>query len=241
MGVFGAPHGVNGEIRIKSYAADPKALGAYGPLTDGGGRRVFAFERLRPLKVDMLVGKLRGVATRDAAGALTGIEIFARRGQLPPPSEDEFYWADLVGLEAETRDGVRLGRVAALSNHGAGDILEIAPEGGGETRLMPFTRAVVPEIDFAGGQDRDRTAGRDRLGRRFPRPLTWWGSWPVGWTTASRSRGPASGTIGVRVVDIAKKQNLWHWIPMIRIIPRPRHVVGSPCSRTEGPENTFRR
>jgi 16S rRNA processing protein RimM len=100
----------------------------------------------------MLVGKLRGVATRDAAEALTGVEIFARRGQLPPPSEDEFYWTDLVGLDVTSRDGARLGRVAALSNHGAGDILEIAPEGGGETRLLPFSRAVVPEIDFAGGR-----------------------------------------------------------------------------------------
>ncbi len=152
MGVFGAPHGVNGEIRVKSYAADPKALGAYGPLTDAGGRRVFAFERLRPLKAEMLVGRLRDVATRDAAEALTGVEIFARRGQLPPPSEGEFYWADLVGLEAVTFEGVSVGRVTGLSNYGAGDILEIAPTGGGDALLLPFTKAVAPEIDFEGGR-----------------------------------------------------------------------------------------
>ena len=110
---------------------------------------MFAFERLRPLKDDMLVVKLDGVATREGAEALTGVEIFARRAQLPPPNEDEFYWADLVGLEAVTRDGASLGRVAALSNHGAGDILEIAPNGGGEAMLLPFTKAVAPEIDFA--------------------------------------------------------------------------------------------
>ena len=152
MGVFGAPHGVRGEIRVKSYASEPGAIAAYGPLTDSSRKRVFAFERLRPLRDDILVVKLEGVATREAAEALTGVEIFARRGQLPPPSGDEFYWADLVGLAAVTRDGAMLGRVAGFSNYGAGDILEIAPEGGGETLLLPFTKAVAPEIDFDAGR-----------------------------------------------------------------------------------------
>jgi len=149
MGVFGAPHGVRGEIRVKSYASEPASIAAYGPLTDVERGRVFAFERLRPLKDDMLVVKLDGVTTREGAEALTGVEIFAQRAQLPPPDPDEFYWADLVGLEAVTREGKSLGRVAALANHGAGDILEIAPQDGGETLLLPFTKAVAPEIDFA--------------------------------------------------------------------------------------------
>jgi len=149
MGVFGAPHGVKGEIRVKSYAGAPEAIGAYGPLTNSSRKRIFAFERLRPLKDDMLVAKLEGVTTREAAEALNGVQIFARRGQLPPPAPDEFYWADLVGLEVWSRDGQRLGRVAGLSNYGAGDILEIAPEDGGEPLLLPFTKTVVPEIDFA--------------------------------------------------------------------------------------------
>ena len=51
-----------------------------------------------------------------------------------------------------TPEGEALGRVTALLNHGAGDILEIAPAGGGETRLLPFTQAVAPEIDFAAGR-----------------------------------------------------------------------------------------
>jgi len=152
MGVFGAPHGVRGEIRVKSYATDPASLGAYGALTDATRGRAFVFERLRPLKDDMAVATIRGVATREGAEALNGVEIFARRSQLPPPAEDEFYWTDLIGLEAVTAEGAALGRVAALSNYGAGDILEIAPEGGGERLLLPFTRAVVPEIDFASGR-----------------------------------------------------------------------------------------
>ncbi len=152
LGVFGAPQGIAGEIRIKAFTGDPKAVGAYGPLTDAAGQRVFAIERLRPVKGDMLAAKLKGIETREAAAALTGVELFARRERLPPTMGEEFYCADLVGLEAVTREGARLGRVSSVSNYGAGDILEIAPDGGGETLLMPFTRAVAPVIDFDRGE-----------------------------------------------------------------------------------------
>jgi 16S rRNA processing protein RimM len=152
VGLFGAPQGVKGEIRLKSFTGDPKAIGAYGPLTDSKRKCAFVFERLRALKDDMLVVKLEGLETREAAAALTGVELFARREQLPPPNEDEFYYADLVGLDAVTRAGERLGRVAAVSNYGAGDILEIASNGGAETLLLPFTKAVAPVIDFEAGR-----------------------------------------------------------------------------------------
>ena len=152
MGVFGAPQGVRGEIRVKSLTGEPNAVGAYGPLTNKSRTRSFAFESLRPLKDDMLVARVTGVWTREAAEALKGVEIFARRDQLPPPSEDEFYYDDLVGLEAVDVDGARLGRVVSLVNHGAGDVLEIAPAGGGETLLLPFTKSVAPRIDFADGR-----------------------------------------------------------------------------------------
>jgi 16S rRNA processing protein RimM len=100
----------------------------------------------------MLVVRLAGVATRDAAEALTGVEICARRDQLPPPAAEEFYYDDLIGLAAVATDGAPLGRVVSLRNFGAGDILEIAPVDGGETLLLPFSKAVAPEIDFAGGR-----------------------------------------------------------------------------------------
>ena len=93
-----------------------------------------------------------GVSTREGAKALNGVEIFARRDQLPSPSENEFYLDDLVGLEAFGTDGAQLGRVVALMNFGAGDILEIAPADGGETLLLPFTRRVAPAIDFDAGR-----------------------------------------------------------------------------------------
>jgi 16S rRNA processing protein RimM len=152
MGVFGAPRGVRGAMRVKSLTREPAAIGAYGPLTDGKRARVFAFESVRLVRDDVLVAQVEGVSTRDAAAALTGVEIFARRDQLPPPSDDEFYYHDLVGLEAVDTRGARLGHVASLVNYGAGDILEIAPAGGGETLLLPFTKRVAPTIDFDRGR-----------------------------------------------------------------------------------------
>ncbi len=152
LGVFGAAQGVRGDVRIKSFTQDPRSIGAYGALTDALGQRRFAIESLRALKDDMLVARIAGVATREAAQALTGVELYARRDQLPPPEPDEFYYDDLVGLVAVARAGQTLGRVAGLVNYGAGDILEISPEGGGETLLLPFTKSVAVEIDFAAGR-----------------------------------------------------------------------------------------
>jgi 16S rRNA processing protein RimM len=148
MGVFGAPQGVRGAVRVKSLTDEASAIGDYGPLTNKGRTRAFVFESLRPLKDDMLVARIAGVWTREAAEALNGVEIFARRDQLPPPNADEFYYDDLVGLEAVDTAGGRIGRVVSLMNHGAGDVLEIAPVGGGETLLLPFTKGVAPRIDF---------------------------------------------------------------------------------------------
>ena len=151
VGRFGAPQGVRGEIRIKSYTADPLGIGDYGPLSDETGARKFEIERLRPLKDDMLVAKVKGLADRDAAGALTGVSLFVAREKLPPPEEDEFYIADLIGLAAVSPEGEAIGVVKNVLNFGAGDILEIAP-GAGDTLMLPFTKEVAPSIDFTGGK-----------------------------------------------------------------------------------------
>lgn len=152
VGVLGAPQGVRGEMRLKSYTAEPRDVGSYGPVSDEGGQRTFAILSLRPLKGDMLVARIAGVDDRDAAAALTNTRLFVPRERLPPPAADEFYHVDLVGLAAEDEDGAALGRVRGLENHGAGDILEIVPGTGGETLLVPFTLAFVPVIDFAAGR-----------------------------------------------------------------------------------------
>ena len=150
--MFGAPRGVRGETRVRSLTRDPMSIGAYGPLTDAARSREFAFEALRLLKGDMLAARVKGVDTREAAAALTGVEIFVPRDRLPRLGEDEFYYEDLIGLEAVTASGKRLGRVVSLSNYGAGDILEIRSEGGDETLLLPFARAIAPTIDFEAGR-----------------------------------------------------------------------------------------
>ena len=151
VGRFGAPQGVRGEIRIKSYTADPLAIGDYGPLSDETGARKFEIERLRLLKEDMVVAKVKDLADRDAAGALTGVSLYVAREKLPAPDEDEFYIADLVGLSAVSPEGEAIGIVRNVLNFGAGDILEIAPPAG-ETLMLPFTKEVAPSIDFSGGR-----------------------------------------------------------------------------------------
>ena len=152
LGVFGAAQGVRGELRVKSFTEDPKAIGSYGPLTDATRTRKFVLEVLRGVKDDMVVARVEGVASREAAQALTGIELFARRDQLPSAAPGEFYYDDLIGLAAVSPSGEAIGKVIAVLNYGAGDILEIEPEAGGETLLLPFSEAVAPEIDFAAGR-----------------------------------------------------------------------------------------
>ena len=151
LGIVGAAHGIRGEVRLKAFTATPTDIAAYGPLTDDRGRLV-EIERVRPLKADMVVVKLKGVDDRTSAAALKGVSLFVDRACLPDTGVEEYYHADLIGLEAVLRDGSSLGRVVAIFDHGAGDIIEIA--GGAEDAplLLPFTRAAVPEIDISGGR-----------------------------------------------------------------------------------------
>jgi 16S rRNA processing protein RimM len=155
VGVFGAAHGIRGEIRLKSYTADPAAISTYGPLHDESGAGVFEIEKLRSTGKDMFVARVKGVTDRSAAEALSGIRLFVARDVLPPPEEEEFYHADLIGLRVENERGDLLGTILALHNFGAGDILEIAPPP--ETRdkataMLAFTRALVPTVDIAAGR-----------------------------------------------------------------------------------------
>jgi 16S rRNA processing protein RimM len=150
LAVIGAPHGVRGEVRVKSFTADPVALAAYGPLRAENGRS-FEIERLRPQK-EVVVAKLRGVDDRDAAAKLTGLTLGIDRNALPDPDEDEYYLADLIGLSAVSAEGGPLGTITNVYNHGAGDILELTPPGGDRSALIPFTRASAPEVDIRAGR-----------------------------------------------------------------------------------------
>jgi 16S rRNA processing protein RimM len=155
VGVFGAAHGIRGEVRLKSYTADPAAIRTYGPLLDASGMRRFVIEALRPTGKDMFVARVKGVSDRKSAEALNGIELFVPRDALPSPADEEFYHTDLIGLRVENERGESLGSVVALHNFGAGDILEIAPSPDAPDRttaMLAFTRALVPVVDVAGGR-----------------------------------------------------------------------------------------
>ncbi|WP_131195630.1 ribosome maturation factor RimM [Lichenihabitans psoromatis] len=151
VGVVGAPHGIRGEVRVKSYTATPTAIASYRPLTSEDGRKTLVMLGLRPVKDDMVVARFENVGTREAAAALTNMKLYVDRAILPAADEDEFYHADLVGLRAETSRGEPLGEVMSLANYGAGDLLEIRPPAG-ETILVPFTKAFVPVVDVPGGR-----------------------------------------------------------------------------------------
>jgi len=152
MGIVGAPHGVRGAVRIKSFTDEPEAIASYGALEDESGARQFTPRVIGAAKGDgIVIATLPGVADRDQAAALRGLRLYAPRAALPPTEEDEFYHADLVGLIAVLEDGARLGKVVAVHDFGAGDMLEIARDKG-QPVLVPFTRAAVPVVDVASGK-----------------------------------------------------------------------------------------
>lgn len=147
---IGAAHGVRGAVKLWTFTEDPFAVRHYGPLLSKDGKRQFEVAQAREAK-DHLVATFKGVTTRDEAERLNGIELFVAREKLPATDEDEYYHTDLIGLDAVSTDGEVLGRVLAIHNFGAGDIIEIAPLKG-PTMLLPFSNAVVPEVDLAGGR-----------------------------------------------------------------------------------------
>ena len=152
LGVIVGVHGLKGQVKVKSFTEDPADLASYGPLGDATGARTFTLSLVGRTK-GTLLASIAGVTERNAAEALRGTELFVARAALPEPDEDEtYYHADLVGLAVEDAEGRPLGEVAALDNHGAGDVIEIAPNGGGTPLVLPFTRAVVPEIDLEAGR-----------------------------------------------------------------------------------------
>ena len=180
LGLVVGVHGVRGVVRIKSYAARPEDIGAYGAVSDEDGTRKFKVQVLGMARGAVLA-RLSGVADREAADALKGVRLYVPRKALPAPNEDEFYHADLVGLPVDTKDGARLGTVAAVHNFGAGDIIEVRDDKGGEL-LLPFTDPVIPVIDLKGGrivadppaallEDRakaaEKSAARDNRRRRL--------------------------------------------------------------------------
>lgn len=146
---IGAPHGIKGEVRVKPFG-DPQMLDQYGRLRDDSGRK-FKITRMRAQK-NVLVVKFEGINTRNEAEALNGVDLYVSRDNLPElADEDEFYINDLAGLEVRNPDSQVIGKVVSIQNFGAGDLIEITPNNGGETYYLAFTRETVPKIDLQEG------------------------------------------------------------------------------------------
>jgi 16S rRNA processing protein RimM len=147
---IGAAHGVRGAVKLWTFTEDPFAVTRYGPLSTQDGARSFEVAHAREAK-GFLVATLKGVTSRSEAERLNGLELYVARDKLPATEHDEYYHADLIGLAAETAAGEPLGKIIAIHNFGAGDIIEIAPPTGA-TLMLPFSNAVVPTVDVAGGR-----------------------------------------------------------------------------------------
>ncbi|WP_037081424.1 ribosome maturation factor RimM [Neorhizobium vignae] len=151
MATIGAAQGLRGEVRVRTYTADPTALGDYGNLHSEDGR-IFEILEIREAK-NIAIVRFRGINDRNAAEALAGLELFIERDNLPDDEleEDEFYYADLEGLEAVDEEGKSYGTVSAVYDFGAGDLLELKGPGR-RPALIPFSEAAVLEIDLEGGK-----------------------------------------------------------------------------------------
>jgi 16S rRNA processing protein RimM len=147
VGAIAGAFGVAGEVRLKSYCAEPTAIADYGPLYTEDGARSFRITLTRPV-AGGLGARVQGVKTKEEADALRGTQLYVDRARLPHLPDDEFYHADLIGLAVQDTGGVALGTVQAVHNHGAGDILEISGPGLKSALMVPFTLVAVPTVDL---------------------------------------------------------------------------------------------
>ena len=148
VGAIAGAFGVRGEVRLKSFTAIPEDIAQYTPLETEDGTRSFSVKVTRQIN-NGLAARLSGVTTKEAADALRGTQLFVPRDRLPSLPDDEFYHADLIGLDVTDTGGAPLGRVLAVHNNGADDLLELSAPGQKQTVLLPFTKAIVPTVDLA--------------------------------------------------------------------------------------------
>ncbi len=146
MGAFG----VRGEVRLKSFCAEPSAIETYSPLMTESGES-YEVKLVRSVKGGF-GARLSGIVDKEAADAMRGTRLYARREDLPHLPDDEYYHSDLIGLEVLDTGGARLGKVTAVLEFGAGDILEINGKGLKEAALLPFTLVNVPTVDLVAGK-----------------------------------------------------------------------------------------
>ncbi|GAA6209024.1 ribosome maturation factor RimM [Cognatishimia sp. WU-CL00825] len=151
VGTIAGAFGVQGEVRVKSFTAEAKAIADYAPLTTEDGSRSFDIVVNRTISNGLAV-RLSGVVNKEEADALKGVKLFAPRDRLPDLPEDEYYYADLIGLEVRDTGGAVIGTVKSVQNNGAEDMLEVHGPTLKDSVLIPFSRSVVPTVDLATGR-----------------------------------------------------------------------------------------
>jgi len=151
VGTLSGAFGVKGEVRLKSFCADPAAIADYAPLTTGDGR-TFATIILTSRLKGAFAARLDGVVTKEDADALRGVSLHVARSRLPSLPDDEFYHTDLIGLTVFDTGGAVIGTVRDVMNNGADDLLEVTSPERSDSALIPFTREVVPTVDLAAGR-----------------------------------------------------------------------------------------
>ena len=151
VGAIAGAYGVKGEVRLKSFCAEPSDIASYGDLLTEDGVKSFEVALSGAIK-NGFAARLSGVASKEAADALKGVRLYVPRDRLPEAGDDEFYHTDLMGLEVVDTGGTVIGRVKAVLNHGAGDLLEIEGPGLKQPVLLPFTREAVPTVDLGLGR-----------------------------------------------------------------------------------------
>ena len=155
LGAIAAAHGIKGEVKIKTFTSEPLNIGSYGPVSDETGARSFRLTQLRApggaAGASVVIARIEGVSDRTGAEALRGLRLYVARDVLPAAEPGEYYHHDLIGLAVVLQSGERMGKVAALHNFGAGDLLEIERDGA-DSVMVPFTDSIVPIIDIPGGK-----------------------------------------------------------------------------------------
>jgi len=151
LGWIASVHGIRGDVLVKTHTGDPADIARYGALTDAAGERPLELA-VRRVTSKGLIAHIRGIEDRTAAEALRGAELWVARERLPKAEAGEFYYVDLIGLEAVDEAGTPFGKVTNVVNYGGGDLLEVALLDGGKRELVPFKLTFVPEVDIAAAR-----------------------------------------------------------------------------------------
>ncbi|GJM03510.1 MAG: ribosome maturation factor RimM [Rhodomicrobium sp.] len=151
LAAIAGAHGIKGDVLLRLFGDDKESLTAYGPLTDEQGTNSFTIKNLRSGRKNLLIARIDEITDRNLAEQMKGTKLYIERAKLPPPEEDEFYYADLIGLEARLEDGSLYGKILQCHDFGAGDLLELMPQNSQTSMYLSFTSETVPDVNISGG------------------------------------------------------------------------------------------